>query len=804
MDSPQKLHTQTPSPDTSNPFIYLYTSSDQSVSPPHQIPELSKNDKLIHDQAYLDIENQIKSNGTSPRNSKHIVTDLPPIVTVVESVKRSGSIVSNSASLRNRNKLKSRTKMMKRSDAVSVGVASGVHTTHIHHNIAQRDPIHYNIRQHEYLDAFSNVDDSRAYNESKVKYRTKNFQFSVKRKTSLKRKSAPNGYSNLSSGPPKFKDQTDLNEFLDYCYKNPKTKISELLPRAVQFFEFRQLISRKPHLVGAFKDIKDTELATMLISPEPKPVPVKIPIRDIKISSPIKESFTKNDFNPYTASKDYNAEQTGTTSSGLGLAAGGVALGSTPRGKSSSKSILTGSPGAKNRMSSVPPHQYNTLQPQVTTPYSHYRDTLYASKSLEPVAYSKFFPGSTMSRKTIAQMNRTVYLEVLMRRTLAAKISYRLRNNNGKRLSTSELEESSSTSGDTDFDPNPNSHGGLPKLSRGSDDSESDDESIHTADLIRRTSLLSSDLLPSPQISYSTGIFGNIGEFEFPEFDSPSQKSVVSVELIKKWSPQQTMPVSSDRVYVNDFNKTYFAQYGTTNVPNSGVVNVDTFDSIVSEKNDSPESNILHNNMYELKPLNRSSETVTSSEPESMGTPTPVDRSSKGRSSRTNSTSENTTSFPRALNKRHSSISSSIVLRSQLDDIASQITTFMNEEIRLRAQESPVIFPVVGESSPSPHVVFSDNKSEKVEYLMKNATRVKHSTHSMIDIKSMQGSLRVAGPLSEESRSVREEESVSFTNFSINPQRKTRTSPPNRLNHSLKSIADSSVYSSSSKYDSSS
>lgn len=590
------------SPSPANPFGVLYDSNSPS---PHRNRNSKMGDNIRHSQIYQEIENRV----TSPQRSMNYTNDLlptsqfspatPPIITIVDEpkVKRSGSIVSSSASLRNRNRIKSRTKIARKNDLPD----------------SQRDS--------------EDVATDKPKKSKKAKKSSTLFQFPVKRTTSLKRRSSIT-YNSLGQSTPNFHSQDDMDSFLDYCFSSG-TLMVELLPKYMRFFEFRQLIAkRKPDLSYNSKEVRSTELArATLANLEPPPAPpIQLPVKPnnvslkpsnlvrsakgkslnrkgkpkplsrlsskrkpksrkhVTISSPIKESFVHHGYNPIftttTAAAAVAEAALGNTPVRNPLLSNAVDYplnldivsntdhGSIPMtldpisklGGYNSMELAQLSPGtiaaviAAAGMSSLassspslPQSLPTSLSPPMSNnPYTNYRNAFYNSKSKKPLTYPQLFPQvgeapPNVTRKEIQQMNRTLFLEILLRRTIAAKVGYRL-SNTTQRLSSLELNTSDNSSSSEDKNSPQDIKHDIPKLS-GSDDSDSDDDSINTNDIIHGKSLVSSDLLPSPQISYSTDFFGNLESHEFPNFDDFLQKSQVSVDLVKKWnenSPPRT------------------------------------------------------------------------------------------------------------------------------------------------------------------------------------------------------------------------------------------------------------------------
>lgn len=113
----------------------------------------------------------------------------------------------------------------------------------------------------------------------------------------------------------------------------------------------------------------------------------------------------------------------------------------------------------------------------------------------------------------VENMNKKILLEILLRRTLAAKIEFRLKQNGyyrktKRRRKTSSNDDESKSDSDSDTKHNVR-HSHIPKLVHTDSEDSPDDESLDTDDLMQQNASLFSGLLPSPQISYKSNIFGS-------------------------------------------------------------------------------------------------------------------------------------------------------------------------------------------------------------------------------------------------------------------------------------------------------
>ena len=485
----------------SNPFDIIFdplASNCQSRSPPplsqtpseHQF-QYQAIEQNISNKTPLNDQNIYNQSNVKRRNIPH------PIITIIDEKppRRSGSVISRSASLKIRNSIRRRNVMVQKEDI---------------------EP-------------------------KKGKARRKlNFIFPVKRKTSLK-------YSPVLKQSPNFNSDDELRAFLVEC--NAKELMKEFVPKQMNFYKHENILAMRPTLVSERKQVQISRTGSFNIKQVPKTISHPMALEEKPIKSP----------------------QHGRTISTL---------------------------------------------PFQEIVYLKYKNAVFANKFTLLPRFQEMFPNDThlLSKAEVNQINKKLAFEVLIRRTVAAKIGYRL-NQNRESLRASIIQvDSSASSSDSSSKPrktprNPTFDPRIPDLYKDSDSSNSN-ESINTEELIQQNASLFSELLPSPQISYTTDIFGSM-YFENLQLsnksDSKSNKSgsksnKSGSKSNGKSSSLSHSPgqISTELLYVNDFNKAYFNKYK----PKIGEI----------------EGTLFNSNVYQLKPMTRSMVTFSSSDT-SHGTP---------------------------------------------------------------------------------------------------------------------------------------------------------------------------------------
>lgn len=437
-----------------------------------------------------------------------------PIVTVIHPIRRTGSIVSTSASLRNRNRIKSRNKTISRTESIRSSASSAKEQK----SSSWRDKI--------------------------------KFIFPVKRRTSLK-------YAKAQQQLPNF---TTYEKFMDFIGSNYNAQtLKQSLPSKMNFFKYSRIIAPEPilNVEPGYVDVQDQD-GELVIT------------RKTFVGSP----------------------------------------------------ILVISPPKS-------PAKYTPLTELI---YQKYKTAVFANKLMAAPRFSQLFPNDVylLDKGELNQMNKKLLLEILLRRTAAAKIEYRLQQHGKFDLesnpllsfsgSTEEYSKESSASGSpqadkhrTDLGDNQTHTGQREVQASQHSPATSVHESISTEELMKQNVSLYSGLLPSPQISYTSDMFGSIYSDDFksklkllrktekPIKEGSEVMPVMNADtnLLPPIIPITKEPPANDLLCVNDFNRAYYEKYK------------------VKEKK--PESDLFSSNVYQLKPVQRSAATLSSSASSSSG-----------------------------------------------------------------------------------------------------------------------------------------------------------------------------------------
>lgn len=553
---PGKTHQRA----ASNPFEIIYDPDVVSSVPQHSNRSIDH----LKSPGYLDIErtidqghahrrnrsSQIFSNTPSPSRrsqkpeehsysidplaypSLPAESNIPPVVTIIGDqsiLKRAGSVISTEASLRHRNSIRNRSRMVKRTDLQPLQPTS----------IPQTPP--------------------------KKPTRRLRFTFPVKRQKSLKR----NGqYHSVLAGPAKFETARELYNF--YFDNDGPRMIRELLPHSMLSFAYSKLPNINPTLNQRLRRTKmdNTYTSIFLNSQQRK-----------QISAPVEGTFKKNNV-----------------------------------------------PIAND------PTSHYDLSRAI---FDKYRNAVFANKIKAPLTFFEVFPEER--RNSFVTMNDAEFyttrllLEILLRRTVAAKINYRLKGRKLPNFKTSSDPDLSNDSGSKDG--HYNKHDSLPKLS--SDSGNSDSDSVNTDDLMQQNASLYSGLLPSPQISYSSNIFGS--DFDLAPINEKRSATA---------SPRAVRPIAAD---------------------------------------DLSENHLFKQDSYRLQPMNRSIVTLSSSDDDSV---TPVDNSSADKLSTIESDVRNSSSSKEVSSRdfssheirRKSLSTANSSLLHYLDDLTSELSSFIKED----------------------------------------------------------------------------------------------------------------------------
>ncbi|CUM67452.1 uncharacterized protein PRCAT00005148001 [Priceomyces carsonii] len=412
-------------------------------------------------------------------------------------VKTTGSIISRSASVRNRNHIKERNHMVKKQDLIS--------------------------------------DQNDELGKSRKPKKALKFSFPVKRKTSLKRRPK---YRPLDLINSKFNTIEDLQSF--WAHNEVEYLQREMLPKYVQLFEYARLMNIQPVLKNMKARIQFLNRVDFEVFPHH--VSSKI------ITHPHDETLKENNTQSY------------------------------PRNQRSSKSFSL-----------------------VEAAFARYKDTVFNRKANVAPKFNEVYDDSSdqglLTSAEMENVNRRLLWEVLLRRTIAAKIQYRL-SHNSFNLSHERshpkinLKSYSPKTRPSDFEKF------NPEYNR--------ETSLDTTDIMQHNASLISGMLPSPQLSDPSDIFGsllhrdeslvgrNYSNNTRDKSQSPTSSSVYSSPQSGRASTKEGVKASPELLFINNFNKTYFAQYGKS----------DNFG----------DGKLVSSSSYRIKPINRSVGTLSSSE----------------------------------------------------------------------------------------------------------------------------------------------------------------------------------------------
>ncbi|GBL48739.1 hypothetical_protein [Candidozyma auris] len=486
----------------SNPFDVLYDPESAKNHPP-----VTRSKSPL----YLDIEKDIH-NGQSPNRGYHASNGHPTITVIDDSqLRRGNSVVSTSASLRNRNKIKKRNKMVRKED-----LPAGL----IVDESASSSEAGYKARK----------------SSKKTQSSRLNFLFPVRRKRSF------NYYPIRSQ--PKFRSPNELDEF--YQKHNARNVVRELLPQSMAAYEFTNLISLVP-IINVY--------------PDSMRLPLTIP----------RASNRGNKPDLSVEASPHEARQHSPQRKSL----------APPRLQRPEQLTFNENLNFKNKI------------------YKSYKEAIFAGKYSRPPQLQQTHPREAMyvTNNEKEQLETRLLFEILLRRTIAAKIDFRLKQQGYQQRKKRPKEKASDNSLNTSSSSAPSDrpdkhvrdhshHGRGPKTPRGTKPSNSRQDN---------TSLLS-DPLPSPQISFNANMFEPMYE------DSPS--SMINWE--RKFS-------HLERLSPKRQNQQAFQNLGEQASPSQRFVyNFDKVDLVSKRERSTP--NLSNVALYSMQPVNRSEATLSSSE----------------------------------------------------------------------------------------------------------------------------------------------------------------------------------------------
>lgn len=327
---------------------------------------------------------------------RRVILELAPVITIIDpSPQRQGLVISRLATLRNRNLIKKRNKMIKKNDLKNADEFNG-----------KSNPTSWRIRLRRYL-------------------------FPIRRQSLLK-------YRAIRNQKPDYNTDVELARALSRT--NAANVIKYLLPNEADFYRYHQLFRANPLRQCSRYKVVTGKLGYYEIAPKPA----------MQILAPLKDSFRKNG-QPITVSN-------------INL--------------------------------------YNTV-------YLRYRQEVFNGNYQTVPQFQQIFPNdlSLLLTNEVNRANRTILLELLLRRTVAAKIEYRLKEFGiPQRSALSSLGDSllSKPHDRVGTDRFKDSDAGPPPLTKdnGSDLNDDEDiELINTDVILQHNADLLSELLPLPQLT---------------------------------------------------------------------------------------------------------------------------------------------------------------------------------------------------------------------------------------------------------------------------------------------------------------
>lgn len=430
----------------SRPFEILYLSHPSSQKSPMPKRLDYRDFHNYKTASYIEIEDAIRS-GRSKTNCASSPVSVAPAVTHVDNlnVRRTGSLMSKSPTLRRRNTFRNRNRMQKRSAS------------------PQKDNL-------------SSLFFSGQSKAKKSRNRTSklSFVFPIKRRTSYK-------YFPVSRALPKERKFTSQQDIDDYFVNgNILALMKDVIPRTMAVYDFKHPTHMRPKLISQpckFAISRDARFT--LLEREPSiALADKIPLKGEKLVESASSA---------TNGTNHNDDA------------------------SSGNSLL-----AKRRTF------LNAVQ-------TKYRAVVFAEGGKLPQKVQDAFPfeGDMMTEEEKESMNTQILLEILLRRTVAAKVEFRLMQNRAsiprrrkKAWSSSSRStnpsESSSSYGASNTSDSSSSYGASNKKHKHIegvkhsrlqiDSSNENASSMSNDELTQQSASMLSELLPSPQISFSSNM----------------------------------------------------------------------------------------------------------------------------------------------------------------------------------------------------------------------------------------------------------------------------------------------------------
>lgn len=531
--SPTSL-TLAPRRTASNPFDVLYGAKPL---PPHPAE--------VQLRQYLHIEQELRR-GHSPRPA----SPLPgpsPIVTVVL---RSGSVVSRLATLRQRNTIRRRNKMVRRADSDKLLVFS--------------------------------ADAPKAARRLKIA-----FVFPVKRRTLFK-------YHPVRAAQ-KFHSQQEVDNF--FVLNNVAAVMKDVLPRQMNTYRFTHLAKVDPTLVAQPAEFAISRDARFTLLQPPLPPAVQ---KAVFQGRPLTETARKS-----VAWEREPAKQA--------------------------------SPDSEHNSAELRRQQF------LASVYSQYRAAVFAGRYQLPPKTEDMLPfeADIMTPQEKEKMDKQLLLEALLRRTVAAKIDFRLSRSGYAAKRADKADSSSSSRSDKPGrrdanrpDPGRNTHHRRSPSTRSSSDLAA---SLDTDELMQHNASLLSELLPSPQMSFSSNIFDR-GMYAAPPAASRTSSKREAANVARSGSSLAPKSTSSHMARTRlDPRKSNVARSASSlapkNTPKKSLIGSSVYSDgspkkimaaadmyiydfeklniAPGKKGPERERNLSNLNLYSLQPLNRSNTTLS-------------------------------------------------------------------------------------------------------------------------------------------------------------------------------------------------
>lgn len=546
----------------SNPFSILY---DPKAPPAHQpSPEKSS--------TYINIENGIKNGNLNAFTTAH---NQIPTVTVIDDsqLRRGNSVVSKLASLRHRNGIRKRNKMVRKEDLPDGLIV-------------------------DELTSSGTESKGRKKKQPKV-----SFLFPVRRRRSF-------NYYPIKAAP-KFSSEDEFDKFMKT--NGGDQAMRELLPQSMAAYKFTNIISLIP---------------TINIYPQLMQMPPPQPIFHDS-EKPLVDTQAQKQAHP---------------AHGRSLAP--------PRLQRPQQLTYSDNVEYKERI------------------FKSYRQAVFAGKYGRPPQLHEVLPLELLyvTAREKEQLETRLLFEVLLRRTIAAKIDFRLKQQGFKKHDKKPKEKpsqnflSSSSSGPSD---RPDKHLGR----RNRREPRTPRNTKPGKDLDNQNASLLSDPLPSPQISFNANMFDPVYNSSPISVEHWKQKYMSNFERSPRKFSEKSVTASKPSEHLRDPSQTY-------------VYNFDNVDLVSKKDRSTP--NLSNVNLYSMQPVTRSEATFTSSEEESVVHDFSNDNihrvSDSTAETKSNSRDSRSTEHHDNERKRASASTTNTSVLQSLDDLSDSVVHYLRSE----------------------------------------------------------------------------------------------------------------------------